>query len=294
MLDISQRSAFRPRTGYLFLSVMLGHLILVSAQVQSKSGVPVLEAVTFGVFSRVQHAVATVMGGARGAWTNYADLRGVRTENEALRQKLADLEVRLQGQRALAASAARLQELMDLRSSTSLPTIAAEVIGGNPNPGMLTITIDRGSADGVLADMAVIAPTGIVGRIIAPVASRAARVQLIIDRAAALGALTERARAGGMIVGTDDDPPLRMELVSNLSDVQAGDLVVASGVEGIYPKGFAIGTVESSDRGPGLHRLISVRPAVDFSSIEEVLVVLVPARGATPDDPGGAPSGGGK
>jgi rod shape-determining protein MreC len=142
--------------------------------------------------------------------------------------------------------------------------------------------------------MAVIAPTGIVGRIIAPVASRAARVQLIIDRAAALGALTERARAGGMIVGTDDDPPLRMELVSNLSDVQAGDLVVASGVEGIYPKGFAIGTVESSDRGPGLHRLISVRPAVDFSSIEEVLVVLVPARGATPDDPGGAPGGGGK
>ena len=59
-------------------------------------------------------------------------------------------------------------------------------------------------------------------------------------------------------------------------------MVVASGVDGIYPKGFVIGTVEKSERGPSLHRLIAVRPAVDFSSLEEVLIVLVPARGAIP------------
>jgi len=68
--------------------------------------------------------------------------------------------------------------------------------------------------------------------------------------------------------------------VSNLADVAPGDVVVASGVDGIYPKGFVIGTVEKSERGLSLHRLISVRPAVDFSSVEEVLIVLVPARGA--------------
>ena len=75
-----------------------------------------------------------------------------------------------------------------------------------------------------------------------------------------------------------------MDLVSNHSDVKSGDVVVASGVDGIYPKGFVIGSVESSERGPGLHRVISVRPAVDFSSLEEVLVVLVAARGATPEE----------
>ena len=82
------------------------------------------------------------------------------------------------------------------------------MIAGNPNPGMRTITIDRGAADGVQADMAVIAPTGIVGRIIGVPAAHAARVQLLIDRNAAAGALIERTRAGGMVVGVDGDPPL--------------------------------------------------------------------------------------
>nr|MBA3296087.1 hypothetical protein [Acidobacteriota bacterium] len=82
--------------------------------------------------------------------------------------------------------------------------------------------------------------------------------------------------------GVDRQPPLAMELVSNLADVKAGDLIVTSGVDGIYPKGYAVGVVETSERGGGLHRAITVRPAVDFSSLEEVLVVLVPARPAMP------------
>jgi len=281
----------RQRTGYLFLAVMLGHLILISAQVQSRSGVPVLESVTFGLFSRIQRATAWVVHGVRGGWSGYVDLRGVRAENEELRQQVAALGVRLQEQQALASRSERLQALLDLRSRTELPTVAAEVIAGNPIPDMLTVTIDRGSADGVEPDMAVIAPKGIVGRVIGPVASHAARVQLIIDRDAAVGALTERARAGGVVLGVQDTSTalLSMDLVSNLSDVQAGDLVVASGVDGIYPKGFVVGTVESSERGEGLHRRIAVRPAVDFSSLEEVLVVLVPARSAAPLEPGPPP-----
>jgi rod shape-determining protein MreC len=87
-----------------------------------------------------------------------------------------------------------------------------------------------------------------------------------------------------MVAGVDKDPPLIMDMVSNLADVKPGDVVVASGVDGIYPKGFVIGRVESSERGAGLYRNITVRPAVDFSSIEEVLIVLVPARPATPDE----------
>jgi rod shape-determining protein MreC len=278
LLDIRQR------TGYLFLAVMVGHLILISAQVQSRAGVPVLEGITFGVFSRLQGGAAGIIEGVRDVWTNYFALRGVRVENEALRKQVADLEVRLQEQRALAARSGRLQALMDLRQSTSLPTLAAEVIAGNPNAGLLTVTIDRGTADGVQANMAVIAPLGIVGRVVGPVAAHAARVQLLIDNNAAVGAVSERTRAGGMVVGVEGDPPLRMELVSNLADIKAGDLIVASGIDGIYPKGFSLGTVETSERGQGLHRSITIRPKVDFSSLEEVLVVLVPARGATPED----------
>lgn len=287
MLDIRQR------TGYLFLAVTLGHVILISAQVQSKSGVRVLQSVTLGVFARVQQGTAAVVYGVRDGWGNYVDLRGVRGENETLRRQVAELEVRLQEQRALAARTSRLQELLNLRASVSAPTLAAEVIAGNPNPGMLTVTIDRGTADGVQENMAVIAPTGIVGRIVGSPASHAARVQLVIDRDAAAGAISERTRAGGMVVGQDEpgQPPLRMELVSNLADLKVGDMIVTSGADGIYPKGFAIGHVESVERGKGLHLNVTVRPTVDFRSLEEVLVVLVPARPATPEaDP--APAGG--
>jgi rod shape-determining protein MreC len=280
MLDI------RRRTGVLFGAAMLAQIILVSAQVQSRSGVRILSLVTFEMFSRIERAAFGAFSGTRGMWQNYFALRGVRAENEALRRQLADLGVRLQEERALAARSQRLQELMDLKSHATYATLAAEVIAGNPNPGMRTVTIDRGSADGVQADMAVVAPSGVVGRIVGTPARHAARVQLLIDRNAAAGALTERTRAGGMIVGTDTQPALRMELVSSLADVKEGDAIVASGVDGIYPKGFVIGTVERSERGGGLYRTVTVKPAVDFSSLEEVLVVLVPPRPATRDEGG--------
>jgi rod shape-determining protein MreC len=277
MLDI------RRRTGLLFLAVAMGQVVLISAQVQSKAGVPVLEAVTFGVFSRVQGGVASVIHGVRNVWGNYAALRGVRGENDALRRQVADLEVRLQQQRALAARAVQLEELLNLRSSTTLPLLAADVIAGNPNPGMRTLTINRGTSDGVQADMAVVAPKGIVGRIVGQPAAHAAVVQLLIDRNAAAGAIVERSRAGGMVVGLEQDPPLGMELVSNLADVKGGDTVVASGVDGIYPRGFVIGQIEKAERGSGLYYSVTVRPAVDFTSLQEVLVVLVPAGPARPE-----------
>jgi rod shape-determining protein MreC len=282
MLDIQGTQALRQRTGILFVLVLIGHLILISAQVQSEPGVPALEAATFGVFSRVQATIAGVLDVGRNGWGNYIALRGAREENEGLKRQLAEMQVRLHEERALAARTRQLQALMELKESTSLPTIAADVIAGNPNPGVLTVTVDRGSADGVQTDMAVMSAAGIVGRVIGRPAAHAARVQLLIDPAAAAGAVIERSRVGGMVVGVDTDPPLQLQLVSNMADVIPGDAVVTSGADGVYPRGFPIGSVERSERGNGLYRLITVRPAVDFASLEEVLIVLEPARPAAP------------
>ena len=279
---------------------MIAQVLLVSAQVQTRTGTSVIEAVSFGAFSRVQSVTSSGLRGIRDVWSNYAELRGARDENHSLKQQLADLEVRLQEQRALGARTAKLAELLDLKQAAPFPTIAAQVIGGNPNatPGVREITIDRGTADGVQPSMAVIGPKGIVGRVVGYPAAHAARVQLIIDRYAAAGALVERTRDGGLIVGTAGQPPLALEMVSQLADIKAGDLVIASGIDGIYPKGYAIGWIETLEKGKesgrGLYWTISVRPAVDFNSLEEVLVVLVPQRPAVleeekPDDKPAAP-----
>jgi rod shape-determining protein MreC len=127
--------------------------------------------------------------------------------------------------------------------------------------------------------MAVISPTGVVGRVIMPT-SRASKLQLLIDRNAAAGALIERSRAQGVVVGTGTDQ-LRMDYVSGTADLKVGDRVVTSGIDGIYPKGFVIGQIESIQRGAGEFSGITVRPAVDFSGLESVLVVLTPPTVAT-------------
>jgi len=99
-------------------------------------------------------------------------------------------------------------------------------------------------------------------------------VQLLIDRSAAAGALIERTRVAGLVMGDATEGELRMEYVSNLEDVKIGDMVVTSGTDGIYPKGFPIGEVSTVRRGSGLYRMIAVRPVVDFSDLEDVLVIV--------------------
>ena len=122
--------------------------------------------------------------------------------------------------------------------------------------------------------MAVIAPTGLVGRVVTPTAN-ASKVQLVIDQNAAAGALMERTRAQGIVVGTGVEM-LRMNFVPVTADVKSGDTVVTSGVDGIYPKGFVIGKVEQVDNGNGIYKAIRVRPSVEFNRLEEVLVVKTP------------------
>jgi len=269
LLDIRQRA------GYLFLVVMVGHIVLISAQVSSRRGVPVLEEVTFGLFSEVQRGAWAVVSGARRVWGGYVGLRSVREENEALRQKLADVEVQLQEQRALADRSRGFERLLDLRGRTDLQTVAAEVIASSVAPEFRTLTIDKGSHQGLSTDMAVIAPAGVVGRVVSPTA-RASKVQLLIDRNAAAGSLVARSRAQGVVTGRGDGL-LRMEYVAEIAELAVGDAVVTSGIDGIFPKGFVIGRIERIDRSGGGYKEILVKPAVDFTSLEEVLVVLTPA-----------------
>ena len=264
----------RERAGYLFLVVTLGHIILISAQVNSRSGVPVLEQVTFGVFAEVQRSMTGVVSGIRHFWSGYVGLRDVREENAELKQQLADVQIQLQQQRALADRSRGLDRLLGLRERLTLNTVAAEVIALGATPDFRTMTIDKGSQQGLKSDMAIIAPAGVVGRVVVP-SLRAAKVQLLIDRNAAAGALIERSRAQGVVVGAGDEL-LRLEYVSEIADVAVGDVVVTSGIDGIFPKGFVIGRVETVERSGRTYRRVTVSPAVDFSSLEEVLVVLTP------------------
>ena len=268
VLDIRQRA------GYLFLAVIFGHILLISAQVNSRTGVPVLEAVTFGIVAEVQRGVSSGVMGVRRVWNGYVGLRGLKSENDSLKRQLADAQVALQAQRALADRSRGLEKLLELKDRVSLQTTAAEIIGAAATPDFRTVTIDKGTRDGLRPDMAIISPAGVVGRVVVP-SARSAKVQLLIDRNAAAGVLIERSRAQGVVIGAGEDR-LRLENVSEAADIVVGDTIVTSGIEGIYPKGFVVGHVETVEKSGPAYKRITVKPAVDFSSLEEVLVVTTP------------------
>jgi rod shape-determining protein MreC len=276
----------RQRSGLLFLAVAVGHIVLISAQVNSRSGVPLLQAFIFGAFAEVQRGTAGIVGGVRSGWDGYVALQRVHADNEALKQRVSDLEIRLQRQRALAGESANLRQLLDLRDRTALSTRPAEIIGTSATADFRTVTIDRGTADGVSADMAVISSAGVVGRVVMPT-RRAAKVQLLVDRNAAAAVMVESSRDQGIVVGTGDTL-LRLEYLSTSARIAKGDRVITAGIDGIYPEGFVVGTIEEIDRVGGTFRSIRVRPAVDFSKLEQVLVVLSPTSFVGPLPPSGA------
>jgi rod shape-determining protein MreC len=237
--------------------------------------------VTFGAFSEVQRGTMALIDGVRGLWSGYVALQQVEQENLALREELGTLQIRLQQERAEAQRTDNLRQLLELRERAELDTTAAEVIAGPASPEFQTVTIDKGSSDGLATDMAVISPAGVVGRVILP-SGRASKVQLLIDLNAAAGALIERTRVQGVVVGAGSGM-LKMRYVPGTADVKTGDLVVTSGIDGIYPKGFVIGTIDHVAGSVGEYHEINVRPAVDFSRLEEVLIVRTPppSRGVT-------------
>jgi rod shape-determining protein MreC len=269
--------AIRHRVGYLFLAVAIGQLVLISAQASDRSRLSLLGQVAFAALSEVQRAVAGVADGVGRLWGGYVALRSVHRENADLRGRVADLEVRLQQQRAMVERSTRLQQLLDLRDRLGFSTTAANVIAGSATPDFRAVTIDKGTWHGVKDDMAAIAAAGVVGRVIMP-GPRVSKVQLLVDRNAAAAGLIERSRAQGIVMGSGEDL-LRMEYLASLADVTRGDSVVTSGIDGIYPKGLLIGRVENVERAGSAYITVRVRPAVDFSRLEEVLIVLARPAG---------------
>lgn len=262
----------RQRGGYLVLGVLVAHLLLISAQVESTPGTSVLHAATFGLLAEAQRLTSSTFSAVRELLDGYIFLRRAYEEKLEHEETIARLRMRIEAQNALIQQIHSLEEMLEFEQTADLMTLKARVIGVDATPWFRTITIDRGLRDGVRSELAVIDPGGVVGRVVGAPAMRAAKVQLLIDRNAAAGAIIERTRAPGVVVGAGDGEALRMEYVAKREDVRVGDKVVTSGDDGIYPRGLALGTVAAVRPGQDLHA-IDIEPAIAFDRLEHVMVV---------------------
>ncbi len=273
------------RNRILLAAFIVSHLVIISQQVDGGGGASLLERLVFEVISPFQRGTASVLRGVGALWRGYLDLHGAREENAVLSGRVAALESELQQVRQQAEESARLREALDLEKILPIRTVAAEVVARDGLPWFRTITLDRGRRAGIQLNAAVLSPTGVVGRVIA-VGSRAARVQLILDRDSGAGAMVERSRVPGVVSGEASGKSgfLTMKYVAAMADVDVGDRVVTSGLDGIYPKGLVIGRVESVSPPAGLFKDVRVTPSARFNLLETVLVVREEASEASLDD----------
>jgi rod shape-determining protein MreC len=277
VIDTARNSRF------LLAALVLGHLVLISRQVDGGGGTSLLGRVVLTLLTPAQRAVAGVVRGIAGAWTGYVDLRAVREDNDHLRRRVQNLEMLLQQKQERAQEADRLREVLDLRQILPFETVVAEVVARDGLPWFRTLTLNKGTRAGVVLDAPVITSWGVVGRVVA-VGPYAARVQLLIDRDSGVGVLIERSRVAGVVSGQIPDartPQLVMKYVPSVADVEPGDVVVTSGLDRLFPKGLLVGRVASVGPPTGLFREIQVTPSARFEQVEEVLIVKASAEPAT-------------
>lgn len=269
----------------LLAGLVVSHLVIVSHQVDTGGGTSLLERTAFLALAPIQRSVAAAIRLLEAGWSGYVGLRGVHDENARLAARTRDLELELERSRSLAEESARLRELLDLKAALPYESVSAEVLSRDGTPWFRGVTIDKGSADGVRLQAPVISPSGIVGRVV-KLGAQAARVQLLLDRDAAIGALIERTRVNGVLAGQvgfadRGTADLVMRYVPALAEVAVGDRVLSSGLDRIYPKGLVVGRVRSVGAASGLFREVVVTPSARFDQLEQVLVLKLPDQDVT-------------
>ena len=206
-------------------------------------------------------------------WLNYFRLVDVHHENTQLKNEVHALKMANSRYRELLATQERLEELLQFKQTINRPVLAAQVIGRDPTGWFKSVIIDKGKWAGLRLDMPVVNAFGVVGRVVS-VSSNYAKVLLIIDQNSAVDCLVQRSRDRGMLKGLMSEI-CKLDYMAKSNDITVGDIVVTSGLGGVFPKGLPVGRILDVKEISGeLFKDIKIRTAVDFSKLEEVLVIL--------------------
>ena len=203
-------------------------------------------------------------------------LSDLKAENEELTAKNAELSEADQ-------TATRLESLLGLKNTYNLQSTAARIVSGSTDSWSSTVTIDKGTSSGLAVGMPVTDSEGIIGQI-SECGVSSSVVRLITDESSSVSAMVQSSRAQGMLTGSIDGT-LKMTLVRSDQTVAVGDLIVTSGLGGVYPKGLPLGKVTNVDKPSGaLYYDITVSAFASTENYEEVLVITSITEDQTASD----------
>ena len=235
----------------------------------------------------VEKMLGWVQSSTGSVWHSYFYLRGVRAENRALKDEIERMRLEQVRMTQDADQARRLQALLGFKEQFISQTVAAQVIGSSGSEQSRAVYIDKGESSGIKPDMAVITADGIAGKVL-HVYGSTSLVLLINDQTSGVGAILEKSRLQGILRGTPAGE-IVLEKVMSDETVPAGELVLTSGGDRVFPKGLPVGRVTKVSQGSDLFLNIRVKPSISLSRLEEVLVVTkIDERQAEPDRSGAA------
>lgn len=263
----------RLATIFCLILFVLINIILISISAKGDYGGTIINRVVMAAIAPLQEGVTQTVRFCEHVWTHYFSLVNARHECDQLRQLLAKAKLEKGQHLESELACQRLHKLLNMQNSYPKQLCPAQVVGVDPSGWFKTIIINKGTRHGIAKAKPVIAPEGVVGQIMYASYNHS-KVLLIIDRSSAMDALIQRSRDRGIVEGETDEY-CRFKYVVRKADVAVGDRVISSGLDGVFPKGLPVGSVQEVHKSEsGIFQEVRVRPFVDFSRLEEVLVVL--------------------
>ncbi len=264
----------------VLVSILAFQLVMLGVQVRNQSEVRLLRVWAVTAVTPFATILEGIRTGVGGTVANYVDLRGARTENDALRKQLTELRRQNNFLRSELETAQRADALLEFRQRILSRTVAARVIGANAAPASRVVFIDRGSSDGLLTGMAVMSANGVVGRVL-DVYRTTAQVMLLTDPSFAMGVVSQKGRVVGTLKGLGQRR-VAVDYVENHLTVEKGEWFFSSGDDRVFPRGLPVGPVDAVAEGGGFQDIL-VEPAGMLQGVDEVLVVLEAVHQAVPE-----------
>lgn len=273
------------RIRWLLVGVLLAQLMLLSAQVRSEDqSVSLFEASMLRLVAPLARAVDTSAATVSGLRQRFDTRESLRAENEELRLELKAMRRERVEMFGLEQKLELLSKASSYAQASGSPPRVADVVLLDYGSWQQTLMLYVGD-QGVERQQPVVTDAGLVGRVVVP-AGRYAKVQMITDQSASVGAMIERTRRQGVVRGGEESL-LEMDFVPLQEDVKVGDRVLTAGIDGVYPRGVPVGTVVSVSPGSELFHQIALVPAVDLGQLDQVFLLpaeQVPADLLSADD----------
>lgn len=252
--------------------IIITSLIMIAYNLKYDTGKSFLRKIVLETVAPVYGVLSGSIRSVQDAWNRYILLVGIQEENRNLKKKINELKAVLVSYQEGYQEAQRLKKLLAITDYHQYSFVTAKVIGREQAALSRTVLINKGSSDGLKNGMPVMAYPGIIGRLV-DVSWHVSRVLLLIDENSNVDAMVQRNRTQGIISGAGSQGMI-LKYISKTQDVQKGDIIVSSGMGGVFPKGWLIGQVINVDRQEAsLFLKIKVAPFVDFSKLEELLIL---------------------